>query len=195
MDQRLAAGSLLTPAEAGSGPQKAPSMSICSRINAALRKRGLIIKFVRSRDARRIAELVDLISQRNHDGSTLRHALRHWRTGERPVVERFAGFETWIEVEGPCYMNDGRGYALGSVLFDGSRWFTIYPADTNDLAAELRSAIDGVLYRWAEQHTSRACKFDPRTLCDRSHDDDTARQMIALQTWSDWPGEQGNDDR
>ena len=157
-------------------------MSISSRINAALRKRGLIIKFVRSRDARRIAELVDLVSQRNHDGSTFRHALRHWRTGERPIVERFAGFETWIEVEGPCYMNDGRGYALGGVLFDGSRWFSIYPADTNDLAAELHRAIVVVLPRWAEQHTSSAHRFCQRRLLNSAHLDSTQRHLIARLT-------------
>lgn len=170
-------------------------MSIASWINARLRKRGLIIKFTRSRDAKRIGELVDLICQRNHDGSTLRYALRHWRTGDRPIVERFAGFEAWLEVEGPCYINDGRGYALGSQLFDGSRWFCIYPGDTNNLAAELRSAIDFVLHRWADQHPSSAYKFDPRTLRDRSHDDDTARHMIAHRTWSDWPEEQDSDDQ
>jgi hypothetical protein len=100
----------INPRLAGSGPQKVPSMSICSRIKSALRRRGLIIKFVRSADAARIGELVDLICQRNQDGSALRYALRHWRSGERPVVERFAGHATSLEVEGPCFMSDGRGY-------------------------------------------------------------------------------------
>ena len=121
-------------------------MSICSRIKSALRGRGLIIKTIRPADAARTGELVDLICQRNQDGSALRLAVRHWRSGERPIIERFAGHETWLEVEGPCYMNDSRGYALGSQLFDGSRWFNIYPVDTNDIAAELRSAIDGVSF-------------------------------------------------
>ncbi|HQV04706.1 MULTISPECIES: hypothetical protein [unclassified Novosphingobium] len=170
-------------------------MSICSRIKSALRKRGLIIKTVRPAEAARIGELVDLICQRNQDGSAFRYALRHWRSGERPIVERFSGHDTSLEVEGPCFMNDGRGYALGSQLFDGSRWFIIYPAETNDIANELRSAIDSVLRRWADQHPSAAYKFDPRRLRDRSHDDDTARHMVALQTWSDWPEEQGSNDR
>lgn len=185
----------MTPLLAGSGPQKVSAVSICSRIKSALRRRGLIIKTVRPADAERIGELVDLICQRNQDGSTLRYALRHWRSGERPVVERFAGHDTSLEAEGPCFMNDGRGYALGSQLFDGSRWFIIYPAETNDIASELRSAIDSVLLRWADQHPSAAYKFDPRRLRDRSHDDDTARHMVALQTWFDWPEEQRSNDR
>ena len=110
MDQRPAAAPLLTPRLAGSGPQKVSNMSICSQIKSALRRRGLIFKFVRPADAERIGELVDLICQRNQDGSALRYALRHWRSGERPVVERFAGHDTSLEVEGPCFLNDGRGY-------------------------------------------------------------------------------------
>lgn len=153
-------------------------MSICKRLGAVLRKRGWILKTVPTADAERVGELIDLLCQDNADGRQYRNALRYWRAGERPVIERFAGYGTWLEIEGPCYVSGGQGYALGSQLHDGERWFNLYPNDTNDLVRELREAIDQVLQRWAQNHGGKGLNFDLRTLRDRTIDDDTAREMI-----------------
>lgn len=170
-------------------------MSICSRIDAGLRKQGWIIKLASTDDAGRVGELVDLICQNDADGRAYRHALRHWRAGERPVIERYAGYKAWLEVEGPCYISGDQGYPLGSQLHDGSRWFNLYPDDTNELVRNLREAIDQVLVRWTQMHPCKGMDLDIRELRERKIDDDTAREMIAMRGWSNRSEERGSDDR
>ena len=62
------------------------------------------------------------------------------------------------------------------------------------MAAVLRGEIEEVLRRPENRQPCRTYWIDPRNLRDRSQDDDTAPQIVALPSWSDRTEEQGSHD-
>ena len=169
-------------------------MSLISLFDRACLRLGWIIRPVPSDDTDRIVELVDLIRQDNADGRAYRHAVRFWHPGLRPIVERFAGHETRLEVEGPCYISCGISYALGSQILHRSRWYSLQPKETNELAWQLREAIDETIARWVIDHADAGYDFDNRGQRNRAVEDHTARELIADDSWSRRSGEQASYD-
>ena len=170
-------------------------MSLISLLDRALLSLGYVVRRIPSSDAGRTAELVHMICEDNADGRAYRHAVRFWHPGMRPIVERIAGNEAWLEVEGPCCISHGLDYALGSQIYHKNRWYQLYPAETNALALELRAAIDEVLAGWMINHPRSGYDFDYRVLRNRAIDDHTAYELIAADSRSCWSKEQGSDDR
>lgn len=169
-------------------------MSLFSLVDRALLRLGCIVRRIPKSDADRIAELVHLVCQDNADGRAYRHAVRFWHPGMRPIVERIAGNEAWLEVEGPCCISHGLDYALGSQIYHKTRRYQLYPPETNALAVELRAAIEGVLAGWLINHPRSGYDFDYRVLRNRAIDDQTAHEMIVADSRSRWSKEQGCDD-
>ena len=152
---------------------------------------GWIVRRLPTSDAGRTAELVHLLCQDNPDGRAYRHSVRFWHAGMRPIVERFAGNEASLEIEGPCRISYGLDYALGSQIYHKTRWYQLYPRETNALAFELRAAIDEVLAGWVINHPTTAYDYDYRGQRNREIDDQTARELIAADSQSRRSKEQG----
>ena len=158
-------------------------MSILSLINAALQKHGWLIGRLPSDDVERAAQLVELLVEDNADGRARRHTLHPWLWYERPVRERFEGHDCDLTVEGPVYLGrDGTGYPLGSQLRTEFGWLDLTPAETNLLAAEVRSAIDLVLYRWFTRPDMAGRQLPCRPSRERYYDDQVARNLILSAT-------------
>lgn len=174
--------------------RKCLSMSISSRLDRALHRLGWIVRRLPASDVGRTAELVHLISQDNADGRAYRHAVRFWHPGMRPIVERIAGNDAWLEVEGPCCISHGLDYALGSQIYHKTRWYQLYPRETNALAFELRAAIDEVLAGWVINHPTTAYDYDYRGQRNREIDDRASRELIAADSRSRRSEEHGSHD-
>ena len=158
-------------------------MSILSLINAALQKHGWLIARLPSDEEERAAQLVELLVEDNADGRARRLTLHPWLWYERPVRERFEGHDCGLTVEGPVYLSrDGTGYPLGSQLRTEFGWLDLTPEETNQLAVEVRSAIDLVLFRWFTRADMAERQLPSRQSRDRYFDDDVARNLILSAT-------------
>jgi hypothetical protein len=158
-------------------------MSILSLINAALQKHGWLIARLPSDEDERAARLVELLVEDTADGRARRYTLRPWLWYERPVRERFEGQDCCLTVEGPIYRRrDGTGYPLGSQLRTEFGWVDLTPDETNQLADEVRSAIDLVLLRWFTHHDMAERQLPSRQSRERYFDDDFARNLILSAT-------------
>ncbi len=158
-------------------------MSVLSLINAALQKHGWLIARLPSDEEARAAQLVGLLVEDNADGRARRHTLQPWLWYERPVRERFEGQDCCLTVEGPIYRSrDGTGYPLGGQLRTEFGWLDLTPEETNQLADEVRSAIDRTLLRWFTDPKRAARKLPCRQSRDRQYDDDTSQRLILSAT-------------
>ena len=154
-------------------------MTILSLINATLQKHGWLIARLPSDEEDRAAQLVELLVEDNADGRARRLTLHPWLWYERPVRERFEGHDCGLTVEGPVYLSrDGTGYPLGSQLRTEFGWLDLTPTETNELAVEVRSAIDLVLFRWFTRPDMAARQLPCRPSRDRYYDDHVAKNLI-----------------
>ena len=158
-------------------------MSFRSWIKATLLKQGWIIARVPLDDKERTSKLVELLVEDNADGRARRLTLHPWLWYERPVHERFEGHDCDLTVEGPVYLGrDGTGYPLGSQLRTEFGWLDLSPEETNQLAEEVRSAIDLALLRWFTRPDMAHRQLPSRQSRERYFDDDVARNLILSAT-------------
>lgn len=158
-------------------------MSTLSLINATLQKHGWLIVRLPSDEEARAAQLVELLVEDNADGGARRLTLHPWLWYERPVRERFEGHDCGLTVEGPIYQSrDGTGYPLGSQLRTEFGWLDLTPEETNQLADEVRTAIDLALLRWFTHPEIADRQLPSRQSRDRYYDDHVARNLILSAT-------------
>ena len=158
-------------------------MSIISLINAALQKHGWLIARLPSDEEERAAQLAELLVEDNADGRAVGTHYKPWLWYERPVRERFEGQDCCLTVEGPIYRSrDGTGYALGSQLRTEFGWLDLSPEETNQLADEVRTAIDLALLRWFTRPEMADRQSPSRQSRERYFDDDVARNLILSAT-------------
>ena len=158
-------------------------MSIRSWIKTALLKQGWIIVRAPIDEKERTAQLVELLAEENADGRSRRHTLGPWLWYERPVLDRFEGHDCGLTVEGPIYQSrDGTGYPLGSQLRTEFGWLDLTSEETNQLADDVRTAIDLCLYRWFMRPDMAERQLPSRQCRERYFDDDVARNLIMSAT-------------
>ena len=158
-------------------------MSILSLINATMQKHGWLITRLPADYEECAAQLVEWLVEDNADERARRHTLQPWLWYERPVRERFEGQDCCLTVEGPIFRSrDGTGYPLGSQLRTEFGWLDLTPEETNQLADEVRSAIDHTLLRWFTRPDMAERQLLTRQSRDRYFDDDVARNLILSAT-------------
>ena len=170
-------------------------MALFQVLRRALAVRDLIVVRIPAKDSTSTTDLLYRLAEDSADGRALRHFLRPYLTADRPIIERFAGTNATLSVEGPVYVIDGVGMPLGGQIECDGHWLDCYPAEVNEITGRLRAAIDGVLYDWLlpTRIQRRVTSMPPTRI--RSIDDETAIMMMTLRAPSSGNEEQAADDR